>query len=582
MSSNTFFKMIVSVGIGINQADRLSSWPDLLALTGPAASNLHLFSASSGHALWSLNQHENAVGLLPEPGSIAADAAFYQYSEQDGTVFDIISLSNGKDLRRVNGKTGEVVWQYTLDKTEESVCIKYISVSILTYINSPTLQLHAILPPGPNARHVQVLLIQRQTGAYTVLALTLDINSGRLSDGKATVIKGVSLSSLSSIYTFPPGTEATSGHAIFLDAAGSPKAFVFDSGNKPVLVALKSAGRASGRFVKLCGVDLDGRGIVIAERSDRTSAILQLTTDGELLSLYDWNDSVEDPLYSGFIDRDGKAHVSRYYISRVLGVSSLFIPSAAQTLSTSLQMASMSTYTLEASEHSEAGTVYASTFNYSPAKHGRMLHVAAEIAPRQASGLLTRLCVTTAGGAVQGWLGSTLQWGRPEGLAHISACKLGSAEVNMAVSFFAVSTTNTSAEPEELGLFNPLSLYTHAANFFSLSGVLQTVGLAKPDTSLSPTTGRDWLSDAFGYRKLVLAGTDLGKIYAIDLGDSGKILWEHYLLPLSSKPADKGWQRVSWKKLAVFDKREDGRVLVMAVAEVQNAAVSTRALPQAA
>lgn len=93
--------------------------PDLLALSGPGASDISLFSASTGHAVWTLQQHKPKQGLLPEPGSLAAGAAFYHYTTDAGPAFDIISLSNGQTARRIDGVSGDVKWIWSLEHDNE-------------------------------------------------------------------------------------------------------------------------------------------------------------------------------------------------------------------------------------------------------------------------------------------------------------------------------------------------------------------------------------------------------------------------------------------------------------------------------
>ena len=234
-------------------------------------------------------------------------------------------------------------------------------------------------------------------------------------------------------------------------------------------------------------------------------------------------------------------------------------------------MASMATYSVESTEHSEAGTIFASTFKYYLEQHGRMLHVTAEIAPRKSHNLVARICVTTASGSFQGWLGTALQWDRPEGLAHVSSNVLGK-EMNAIALLSLSASTATPSNVESPMKFLP------AQKFRSLTTILEplfsqvrSVDLWPHNTAISKSDGRDWLSDAFGYRKLVIAGTKFGKIYALDLGNGGKVIWEQYLVPVDLRM--NGWKTVSWRKIAVFDDRTDKRVLLVAVAVVENMSV---------
>lgn len=90
---------------------RTTAHVDILVLSGPAASSVDLFSASTGHSIWSLQQHDPKAGLLPEVGSVAADAIFFED--------DIITMANGKDVRRISRETGAVLWQWSLEREKE-------------------------------------------------------------------------------------------------------------------------------------------------------------------------------------------------------------------------------------------------------------------------------------------------------------------------------------------------------------------------------------------------------------------------------------------------------------------------------
>ena len=365
---------------------------------------------------------------------------------------------------------------------------------------------------------------------------------------------------------------------MYLDTNGAVKAiFFFTNGAADPLITNYQQSKGLSKYVKLFDVDLKVRGIFVAKRVDGTASILQVGSDGVVKNLHEWTEAAEDVTFSGFIDRDGKAHVSRYAISKVFGVSRESSKSTQHVKpADNAQMASMSTYSVEATEYSEAGTMFASTFNYSPGRYGRMLHVTAEIAPRKSASLVARICVTAASGNFQGWLGSTLQWDRPEGLAHITS-GLYAGKIANGIAFLPLTSSKLSNSSNGSAISLLPSQFQHSLSSLSssLSAQLRSFGLLPPTKTLSASTGRDWLSEAFGYRKLVVMGTALGKIYALDLGGGGKTVWDHYLAPLD---LTKGWKSVEWKKMAVFDSPTDGRVLLIAIAVVQNANVRLRAI----
>lgn len=145
-----------------------------------------------------------------------------------------------------------------------------------------------------------------------------------------------------------------------------------------------------------------------------------------------------------------------------------------------------------------------------------------------------------------------MQWSREEGLAHLS---YNNGEPS--ISFLVVPSTAHTAAASAI---NPAIASVKGL----LTQPLQLLGLLPGGKDVSAYIGRDWLGDAFGYRKLVVVGTEFGKLLALDLGSGGKIVWEAYAVPVGAKS---GLTSVEWKKLAVFDQRADGRVLLAAIAE---------------
>ena len=236
-------------------------------------------------------------------------------------------------------------------------------------------------------------------------------------------------------------------------------------------------------------------------------------------------------------------------------------------------MASVATWTQHASEHSEAGTVFGSTFPYVPATYGPLFYAIAEVAPRTSPALLLRMCTISTAGAIQGFLSGGLQFTREEGLAHISGDGLDPP----AVAFLPIKETKASKVDADF-INNPFVVFLEPHKLFPvirqpIAALLRRIGLSTSGTDVAPSAGtRDWLSAAFGYRKLAFVGSNLGKVFALDVGDGGKVVWEALLLPLSSTLTE-GTQAVSWKKLAVFTQSE-GTTLFTAVANVRDASVS--------
>lgn len=393
----------------------------------------------------------------------------------------------------------------------------------LTRANSPTLQIHAILPPVSGNDEVDLLLIRRIPGSYSLATTILSASTGSLIADVSTS-KSHSSPGLDSVHA------AGNGIAVFLDASGVVHTITAASG---AAHSLKGS-----RFGTLVDVHLSRFGIFVGKKEDDTSAIIEIKSDGSVRVLHEWSAPAIQALYTGFIDRNDIAHVTRFYISKALGVS--LAPDAASMSATILthiylQLASVSTYTVQATTHNEAGQIFGATMPYRPVEHGQVLSLAMEFAPRKSPTPLFRATLVTSSGSFQGWLGGGKQWSREEGLAHLTSDSL---------VFLPIKEDAAAVSIDLAAIWSRKSKKTRSK------------------------TGKDWLAEAFGYRKLIIAATEFGKIHALDLGNGGEIVWTSYTVPQAMA------KRVSWKKLALFDKAHGNQTLLMAVAELENEKVS--------
>lgn len=178
------------------------------------------------------------------------------------------------------------------------------------------MQLHAILPSTSTSSSVQVLIIKRVTGSYHLHSAALS-RTGSLVV-KPMPIKNVAFESLESLLIFEPVSGTVESRAVYLDAKGDIKALFFfqDGQQEPI----QSTFKGKGKYASLVPVGLSSQGIFVGKRQDGTSTILQVGSDGQVKVLHEYLDPVENGLYTGFVDRDGVTHISRYSISTVLGV----------------------------------------------------------------------------------------------------------------------------------------------------------------------------------------------------------------------------------------------------------------------
>lgn len=77
------------------------------ALSGPGGATLRLFDSLKGHLLAEKHLHSPHSGQLFEPPIHGVALAF-----DSDLAEDVYSLSNGGEVRRIDGATGEVKWSW--------------------------------------------------------------------------------------------------------------------------------------------------------------------------------------------------------------------------------------------------------------------------------------------------------------------------------------------------------------------------------------------------------------------------------------------------------------------------------------
>jgi hypothetical protein len=80
------------------------------ALLAVAGQSLHLFSATTGHSQWSVTQQKY------RSSTFGADAVFWK-DDAKSESFDVVSLSEGTTVRRIDGRTGDVKWTWTAESS---------------------------------------------------------------------------------------------------------------------------------------------------------------------------------------------------------------------------------------------------------------------------------------------------------------------------------------------------------------------------------------------------------------------------------------------------------------------------------
>jgi outer membrane protein assembly factor BamB len=179
--------------------------------------------------------------------------------------------------------------------------------------------------------------------------------------------------------------------------------------------------------------------------------------------------------------------------------------------------------------------------------------------PRTSPRLVSRHIVTTETGSIQLWHGETMSWKREEGLAHVGDVafldvrQLKDGKLSLAGEGFLGRWTRHLAS---IGTWRPEVSVSQFVDLF-LSG---------NDAKAGANTPRDFLWEKFGFKQWAILGSELGKVYALDLS-TGTVVWEKMVVTPGKRA------RVAWKKMAVIGDKKSGE-RVQAVGEVYEQGVS--------
>ncbi|CZR63742.1 uncharacterized protein PAC_13639 [Phialocephala subalpina] len=173
-------------------------------------------------------------------------------------------------------------------------------------------------------------------------------------------------------------------------------------------------------------------------------------------------------------------------------------------------------------------------------KDGALIHGASEVVKRTGDAYAVRTAVVTSN---DDWLlvrNGAVDWTRSEGLSGAVAA----AWADIPESESLAKTLEAEAH------INPLSAYIHRVNRHAhdlqyLPAYLQTL----PKRLLSSIIGSDAASqtngvlvrDNFGFNKLVIVATERGRVYGLDAGNQGTILWSTRSSKVFDFPASEKW-----------------------------------------
>ena len=108
----------------------------IATLSGPGGSTLRTFNVLTGHLLLEKRLHAPHTGTLFEPGDLGLGIAFVPSSTPNESE-QLLVLTSGHTLRRVDARTGEVVWSWTSEDQRyvySFIYPIYLSLSSTVYV----------------------------------------------------------------------------------------------------------------------------------------------------------------------------------------------------------------------------------------------------------------------------------------------------------------------------------------------------------------------------------------------------------------------------------------------------------------
>lgn len=451
------------------------------SLSGPGGATLRIFDFETGDLIAEKFLHNPNTARLFEPNDVGTSMTFLS---QEGQFSDMLVLTSGHVLRRVDS-SGEVQWTWTSpDETSLVIYSKVLATPSAVYLvglaksfASYTLHISAISPSTGD-------LITSASIPSTV------------TDGPSSI---VCLNT--NDYSMPPGV-------VWLEA-GTIRAVALTSELKTTPVSVKGA-----TYERIVDVGLAEKSHFVALKSDGSGRVLKLDSEkAGLKVIWEFSDSARsdrytESLYTGGLDKDGRPFVGRVFWSHALGRASahVYAPHLAEG----------------------KGLVSGFTFNFDTNTHGIISHAALHAAYQKDYDLLPYVALTTTTGAIQLWQGDKIQWTREESLSRIQLAEMIelpepntiATHVRDEHETFVGRLTRQFSDARDFPAY-----LTHFVKRFATGSYASATSRVEPaNTNASKPLSRD----DFGFRKIIVAATDAGKIFGLD-STSGKILWSRVL-----------------------------------------------------
>ncbi|KAF8625878.1 hypothetical protein AX15_005151 [Amanita polypyramis BW_CC] len=446
----------------------------ITTLSGQGGATLRSFDVSTGHLVSERRLHPPSEGIGSQPQQFGNSVA-YVVDKPD----DLLVLTNGHKVSYIDGTTGGTGWTWAapdqtslilytkLFSTPDAIYVIGVSKSITSYI----LHITTLSSTGQVLNEVDVpsKIVNPITDVVPLFSHVLHQYKPRI--------------------------------AWLEDGQIKSKALTPDL--KHPLEEVKGLA-----FDRILDVGLGDYGYFVALKRDELAWIMKIEEGGTVVRPWREFDRIphEAPkvLYGGGMDKEGKIYVARVLWSRRLKNAVVDIVSSAET------------------------QIQQFHFPFDILTHGSIVHVTVTLTPNP------HLVVSTNTGAVQLWAlpldsgsntqpGAELLWNREEGLSAIS------------VSEFVELPEQVSTVSGKLGdegyigrlqrqLVAAQNLPHYLFNFVVRFATGSYPSSTTPPSIITSANATGLARDPFGFRQVIIAATELGKVYAIDTA-TGEIVW---------------------------------------------------------
>ncbi|KDQ54694.1 hypothetical protein JAAARDRAFT_182191 [Jaapia argillacea MUCL 33604] len=458
-------------------------------LSGPGGSTLRTFDVLTGHLILEERLHSPTSGRLTEPADIGVAVAYSRSNEKQK---DLFVLTNGHEVRRVDGSSGELKWAWTA--ADQSSTTIYTS-----------------LLPTPDTLYV--IGLTKSFSAYTLHITSLSTTTG--AQIQSLPIPSSIQSASAPLISLSLSSPETTPRIAWLEKNSIHVLPLTPSLSAAVLATPRTS--VSSKYKVIMDVGLGEKGLFVGVLEDGTGRVFGMQKEGEgdgVKGVWEFSGSAtnsrEAPsMYTGGVDVDGYPYVARVFWSHALQRANahVFAPHLADG----------------------KGLVTGFTFPFNTGVHGIIAHVALDTAHVSELTVLSRLFVTSSTGNVQLWQQDKLQWEREEGLATAG---MGVVEfVDLPVGDGEGSGEESGGGRE--GFVGRLRRQVvEAQNFpqYLIQFVKRFTSSSSPAilTASTKSNTTTLTRDQFGFHKLLIVATPFGKLYALD-SLSGEIVWSSVL-----------------------------------------------------